>query len=49
MKILPNIGKAAFMFMSNKDLPPYGRALDWAIAAGAWVCVLYAICWLLFE
>ena len=39
MKILPNLGKAAFMFMSNKDLPPYGKALAWAIAIGVWLSI----------
>ena len=28
------------MFMSERDLPPYGKALAWGIAAGAWATVI---------
>ena len=31
MRILPKFNKAFFMFLSNKDLPSYGKAFAWVI------------------
>ncbi len=33
------------MFMANKDLPPYGKAFAWAIAAAAWC----GVSWLFYA
>ena len=30
------------MFMSNKDLPLYGKVFAWAVCAAAWLCVIVA-------
>lgn len=44
MEILPNLGKAAFMFMSKKDLPIYGKALAWMIVFAVGAASFWLIC-----
>nr|DAH23975.1 MAG TPA: hypothetical protein [Caudoviricetes sp.]DAS76897.1 MAG TPA: hypothetical protein [Caudoviricetes sp.] len=42
MNILRFLERHVLMFMSNKDLPPYGKVFAWAVCAAAWLCVIVA-------
>lgn len=40
MKIIAKVSKGTLMFMSNRDLPSYGKALAWAFVFFVWVIAI---------